>query len=362
MKRRKWYAAVVPAAGLAAAAVYLSPYVSARENLPTLGPQVILHRATTALRLDAFRETLSYQNNLVPPEINLAQTFNFPLPDAGVRSIALYQDSPTAWRFEELNSSNTVVAVVARAKNRLVTYQASNNHRMVEHLRQGLSTPWTLWQVPDAASWTGRWTAKAATVRFAGHNAYRVTLRPVAHDLLIRRVTYWFEGKTFLPLGMQVTDQHHATVFSVRLESLSLGSQGAAAQPPSAGRFVSWRLPSALTGAAGRLTQTSSLVSPAFPRRLGPLARVSERETGGNALAVYGTGPGRIVVINTSARVFKGKPGTGFFHPISGYSRYEGVTDGVFTVVTFNYHGREIAMLSSRSQQQLARWAEAAWE
>ncbi len=362
MKRRKWNAAVVLAAALAAVAVYLSPYVSARANLPHLSAQTIFDRSSTALKHDAFAEVLSYRNNLVPPEINWARAFNLPLPDAGVQTIALYQNSPAAWRFEEMNGNNAVVGVVARSHDQLVTYQSSNNHRTVEALPPRFSAPWSLWQVPAEAAWRGQWLAVVSTQRLAGHPAYRITLKPRRPGTLIGRVIYWFDGRTFLPLGVEVTDKASAPVFSARLLSLSTGPQKASAKPPTAGRLVTWKVPPTVLSTASRISRAGRAGRPEpFPGRLGPLHRVSERQAGGNSLAVYGTGPGRVVVIGTSARVFKGQAGARFFHPVAGYAHFEGVTDGIFTVVTFHRSGREIALLSSRSQQQLARWAEAAW-
>jgi hypothetical protein len=77
-------------------------------------------------------------------------------------------------------------------------------------------------------------------------------------------------------------------------------------------------------------------------------------------LAVYGQGPGRVLVLVTPARVFRGQTGSSFFRPVPG-SPYREVTDGIFSLVTFHQHGREITVMSSRSQDQLVGWMKTAW-
>ncbi|NMP22395.1 LolA family protein [Sulfobacillus harzensis] len=359
MDRKKWYAIAVLAGGAAALTIYLAPYAEARQSLAPLGVNAILTKSWSSMEKVSFGETLSYQNSLLPPGTNLAGLFNLPLPGVSVTTINLYQNAPTSWRLEELNQGGTVVGVLARSHNALVTYRSASNERTMNHLPSFLRSPWSVWQIPEPTVWQKEWVGRASRTRVAGVPAYQVTLTPKNHKTLWGTITYWFQGQYFVPLGVQVTDRRGDTVFEAKATIYTQGAPGASARPPSAGRLVDWRPTPALANLSHTLSGPK--VPFTFPPQLGSLVRVSQRRAGGNALAVYGTGPGRVVVLITVARPFHGKDASRILKPVAGDPGFRGVTDGVFSVVTFRRHQHEITLIGSRSQSQLARWAKEEW-
>ncbi len=357
---RKWYAVAAITGGAIALAVYLAPYADARQSLAPLSVNAILKKSWSSLDRVPFGETLSYQNNLLPAGINLAGLVDLPLPSASVTTINLYQNSPRSWRLEEMSRGGAVVGVVARDNDRLVTYRSAVNQRTFEVLPESARSAWSLWQVPRPTLWRKDWVGRASRTRIAGVPAYQVTLRPKAGDTLFGSVTYWFQGRYFVPMGVEVKDRAGRTVFRAKTSVYTQGAPGSAANPPSAGRLVAWHV---ATGLAHLGTQFTGPKVPvhSLPPRLGPLKEINERRMGANAMAVYGDGPGRVIALVTPPRPFQGKDVHGLLQPVPGVKGFRGVTDGVFSVVTFAWGHEEVTLLGSRSQIQLARWAKAEW-
>ncbi len=362
MDRKKWYAIATLVGGATALAIYLAPLAKAEAHLKPMGANAIFRHSWASLRTDSFGETLTYQNSLLPPQVNLARLINLPVPDGSVTTINLYQNSPHSWRFEEINQADAVVGVVARDHNQLVTYQGQDNQRTISTLPAALQSPWTLWQIPAPGTWEKDWSASTAVTHIGNLPAYQVTLTPRVPGTLWGSVTYWFQGQYFVPLGVRVRDQSGSTVFSVKAAVFTEGSPGSSASPPSAGTVVAWHVSPALNQVTHQLAGSSNALPPApFPRHLGPLIRTSQRKAGDNAIAVYGTGPGRVLVLSTPAKVWTGRRAQSFLRPIRGSAQFRGVTDGVFSVVTFRRNRREITLMGSRTQTELARWAQSEW-
>ncbi len=362
--RKKWYAIATLGAGAAALAFFLAPMAIAHTRLRPMSANAVLTRAWRTGRQTGFSENLTYTNNLLPAQVQVPKLFNLPIPDGSVKSVNVYQQSPMSWRLEELNQNNNVMAVIARQQDRLVTYQAQNNHRIVAQLPGEASAAWTLWPIPSPQSLDGQWTATSGITSVAGIPAYAVTLRPRVPGTLWGTVTYWFQGQDFAPLGFRVTDRSGDTVLGARAVTFTPGNPGRASTPPTVGQVVAWHASPALSQAAGQLSlgSASALPTAAFPSTLGPLARGTVHQEGGTALAVYGSGPGRVLVLSSETKAWarRGRASS-FLRPVPGAPHDEGVTDGVWSVVTFPYHGREVTLMGSRSQQQLANWAASAW-
>lgn len=361
MDRKKWFALATLALSGAAVAIYVAPYARARQALAPRSANAIFRRSWSSLRHTPFSETLSYQNDLLPA-VNLDKLVDLPVPGTNVATINLYQQSPQSWRFEEMNSNAAVVGVLARQRNHLVTYQSARDQRTVSVLPSFLRSPWSLWQVPQPGAWARAWRAHVATAWIAGTPAYQVTLTPRESHTLWGSVTYWFQGGSFIPLGIRVDDHAGDVVFQVKAQRMTTGSPGASAALPSAGRLVAWHASPALAQVTRRLAASRASAPVMFPAALGPLREVTSRQAGGNAIAVYGSGPGRVLVLSTPTRVWTGQEGRRFLRPVLGSSRFQGVTDGVFSVVTFREKNREITLMGSRTQIQLARWARSEWQ
>lgn len=342
--------------------VYLLPLIRPPAKLATLTASEVLRRSQAAMRHTQFTETVRYQESLLPGAINAAHLLNFPIPDFNVNTMVLYQASPLDWRLEEMNNQNAVVGVIARHHNRVVTYQPMNNQRSIDSLPNTLSSAWSLWPVPTISALNTSWTASVRVVRKLGHAAYQVTMKPSHQGTLWGSVRYWYQGKSFLPLGVSVTARGGDRVFSASVSSLQLRIPVKAASPPMVGRLVAWKVSPTLASLLQRAGRGTASSNQTFPSRLGPLSRVSDHQSGQNALAVYGSGPGRVLVLQTGTHLFNGQPGRTFFRPVGGFPQFEGVTDGIFSLVTFRVHNREVTLMSSRSQGELARWAKKAWQ
>ncbi len=362
--RKKWYAIATLGAGAGALAFFLGPMAVAHTRLRPMSAEAVLAHAWQSGRRAAFSESLTYTNNLLPAQVQLPKLLNLPIPDASVKSVNVYQKSSMSWRLEELNQNNNIMAVVARNQDRLVTYQAQNNHRIVAQLPGQIGTAWSLWPIPSPHSLAGQWLTTAHITTVAGIPAYALTLRPRASDTLWGTVTYWFQGRDFAPLGFRITDRSGQVVFGVQAVTFTPGNPGRASAPPTVGHVVSWHASPVLAQAADQLSLGSAVSGPPpfFPKTLGPLARGTAREEGGTALAVYGSGPGRVLVLSSQTKAWaKRGRASSFLRPVPGSVQDQGVTDGVWSVVTFPYHGREVTLMGSRSQQQLAKWAASAW-
>lgn len=346
-------------AAIAGVALCLAPYVRAPERLAPMTANQVFNRARTALQHDAFSETLSYRNRLWPSSLTASGLGNLFVPNADVQTIALFQAGERHWRFEEINRTNNLVGVVARAGQRLIAYDSTSGNRMVERLKGALGRFCTVWQIPSELAWQGDWTATSAAGRFAGEPAYQVTLRPIETNTLWGRVTYWFSARNFLPLALSITDSHAQIVLSLRIDTFKLGVPAGAVVPPTAGRRIAPTAELQLLRASGRETLRDSV---AFPARLGPLARRSERQALGRAVAVYGAGPGEVVALATNAEALGHHRALDVLHPLEPSGRFWGATDGLLSVVTFRHGGREIVLMGSRSPRQLARWAQNAWQ
>ncbi len=356
MDTRKWLGfgtLAVLGAGLGFYYRFLRPSPSL---LPRLTVPQVFRKAHRALDRVEFSEILAYQNNLLPQSLNIPRLLNLPVPDSSVHTVALYEESPKRWRLQELNDNNAVVGVVARRGAKVIAYVAADNERTVEVLPKGMAT-WAPWGLPSFKTWH----SSVKVLRFDGRPAYRVTLTPLLPGTLWGSLTYWFDGSSFVPLGMRVKNAAGDVAFMARAQRLTLGPPGEGANLPTAGRQVAWRVSPIIAAVVGKVSSLSgSYPAIRFPPTLGPLARSSQHQVGDNALAVYGTGAGRVLVVDTAAAAFKG-PGAPFLHPVSALPGGRGVTDGIFAIVTFHRHGREVTLFSSRPQAIVAQWAKAAW-
>ncbi len=362
MNRKHWYAWVASGSLAVALGVYLFPLIRPPVKLAALTASQVFRRSRAAMTHNQFTETVRYQESLLPSAINAARLLNLPIPDSNVNTMVLYQASPWDWRLEEMNNQNTVVGVIARRHNRVVTYQPMNNERSIDSLPHTISSAWSLWQVPKVSALNWSWTASVRVVRKLGHAAYQVTMTPTRQGTLWGSVRYWYQGTSFLPLGVTVSARGGGAVLAATVSSLHKGIPAKAASPPMVGRLVAWKVSPALASLLQRAGRGTMSPNQTFPKRLGPLSRVSEHQSGQNALAVYGSGPGRVLVMQTASHLFKGRPGRTFFRPVRGFPQFEGVTDGIFSLVTFRVHNREVILMGSRSKDELARWAKNAWQ
>ena len=358
MERRKWVGWGVLVFVGAAFGAYYKYWRPSPTALSRLNAAQVFSRADKALHDDSFSEILAFQNNLLPLGLNISQLVNLPVPDSAVRTVALYEDSPTRWRMQELNVNNAVLGVVARAGTQVATYMAKDNERTLDSLPQGLAAAGSPWELPSL----NNWRSLVSRGRFADRRAYEVTLTPRNPGTLWGSLIYWFDGSSFLPLGMEVENRAGAVSLQASVQLLKIGFRGSGANLPLVGRKVAWKFSGTLSQAlekagpwSGRFPRVS------FPLKLGPLSRVSQHQVGNNALAVYGNGPGRVLVVDMGAKLFKG-PGAPFFHPLAGWPGSLGVRDGIFTVVTFRHQGREVTLFSSRPQSLVEKWAKAAWQ
>lgn len=362
MQRRKGLGAAVLVAMGVLTALYATGWLRPQATLKAMSTDQILSHARAALAHRAFTETFAYHNNVLPASINTSALANFPLPDGQTQTLVVYQASPRRWRIEEEAASQVINGVVARQNDVVTTYRAISNQRTVEHLPRAWASGWgSLWPLPSGAAAASGWTLTPGSGEFAGTASYEVVMKPRRPGTLWGAVTYWFDASNFLPIGVTVSDRLGQTVLSVRMSRLVLGAPGAAVRPPVAGQRVAWQASPVLGKVAGQLgASTGGMSGFKFPPRLGPLVRTGVHRTGPTALASYGTGPGLVMVLTTPVSAFRGQRGTSFFRSVPG-SPYRAVTDGIFTVVTFSSQGREITVMSSRTESQLVEWMQAAW-
>lgn len=363
MQRKNAYVGGLLGLGAVVLVGYFIGLARAQEHLARLTPQAILHKASLAVRDTPFAQTLRYRQTLVPTELNVSRLINLPVPDSNVTSLTLYEASPWKWRLEELDAQGIVVGVVARQREKLITYQALDNQRTImDPIPTGAKTAWTLWLWPNPVVAERDWTLHAQPGRLDGRPAYELMFRPKVAGTLMSTVRYWFSGRNFLPLGFSVSARDGQVVLSAETTSLSIGPVGGAADAPTVGRAVAWHVSPLLAHEvvdAGQMTAAQSSLR--FPSQFGPLPLVNQRRSAGASVAVYGRGPGQVVVLATNARAFKRDLGSSFFRPLAGYPQLKGITDGVLSLVTLKVGSREMTVMASRPQRTLARWANAAW-
>lgn len=360
MERKSWFAMASMTVAAVAVGFYLVPQVWAHKPLPQVSAKELLRRAKVSMARDGFAETLSYQNDMLPSQANLSAFFHLPIPDANVKTINLYQASPRHWRMEEMNSGDEILAVWARSKNAVIAYQGHNNQRTEMHLPATAETAWSLWQLPSQASLNTTWKAQVDTTTMANLPVYRLVLTPRNPGTLVGTVSYWFQGRYDVPLGFQVTDRSGDVVLSAKSRVFTEGHVKANATPPTAGRLVAWSASPALSRASRGLSRASK-VSLDFPSRVGGLALTSRRRVGSNALGIYGRGMNRVMVFESTGKLIDQKGAKEFLHPIKSNPGFQGVTDGVISIVAFHRGQVAMTLLGSHSQKTLAEWASRAW-
>lgn len=353
---------------MASAAVlgwYLAPYAEAHDSLPLRSAGSIFFKAKQSLKQDAFAETMSYQNSLVPASVNLAEFFNAPLPGASVATVNLYQNSPQQWRVEEVNAMSQVVGVVARENRHLVTYRADTHARVVTTLPAGSRSLESVWPIPTG-HWQRTWRAQVTRSLLATLPVYQVTLFPRATGTLFGSVTYWFQGRYFIPMGMAVTDRTGQTVFEAKTLVFTQGAPGASAKAPAVGHNTSYRPSNAAMRVVDLLASTTAHNPPVrAPLRLGPLPLARYKAMDSDSIAIYGDGARRVIAIAAPTKayhqVLRDQKLPSILQPLHGSDRFYGTTDAIVSVVSFREGTQQVILIGSWPKMTLMRWAKAAW-
>lgn len=360
VQRKMWYGLASATIGAGLLAAYVAPRAQASQPLPHRTASALFLRAQKSLNAGHFSETLQYQDALIPPFAKLDSYLGLPIPGPNVQSINLYVSTPSVWRVEEVGSSGNVIAVLGQRLNQLVTYQSAANTRMTTSVPS--SSEWrTLWgKFAQVTKGSGKWRTQVTTTTVASTPAYQLRLTPVHNTTLLGSVTYWFQAAYGNPLGMAVTDRSGQTVWSARATEFTKGPTGGAAHLPSGGKEVAWH-PTSAVMTFGRKMSSAAPPSLSFPGHLGPLPLTSHKVLGGAAVAVYGEGIGRVMVVQTRHGLVPRTRVKEWLNPVKGHPGYRGITDGLWSMLAFRQGTTAITVIGSRTLGVLATWTHSAW-
>lgn len=350
MDRGKWGALGLLAIGGVSLAIYLRPYLMTTPSVAPMAATTILEKTHQALQSAHVTEELNVTNRLVPPGFTSME--NTSLISGSIDQVTWFSQGQNRWRLEE-STSGQPVNVIARDNNRLVSYNASTNRRVWAPIARGGSS-WSIWPLPSTSDWEAYWDARVGTGKVGPWGAYQVTLTPKEQGTLVGHVTYWIDAQHFIPLGIEITDRSGQSVLFVKAKKVQWSANPTNVLPPSAGQLVRWS--STLMGQNG-----GTDVQLPLPSHLGPLSLTAERRMGSNQIATYGTGAGRILVWVTTANAFSYQKSQTVFRAVPGDPGYRALSDGILSVVTLHVGHREVTLVASRPQSQLARWAKTVW-
>lgn len=339
--------------GVVLAGAVIAPEAMPATAAPIKSAAFLLHRAQRAVHDGNYAETFSFHSGPLPPA---ARTLSLAFPKgltANAHIINLYNANGAHWRVEETTPQGRLVRIVAQRANlvRNVSARGTTTARA-----QGSRLQWGL-----PHHWATRFRAAVLSTHMAGVPVYQVTLVPkgTAQSGNVASIRYWIQSRYYTPMGMQIMSKHGHDLFSLKARIISEGTPGPSAKLPPIDHAIYHPNRDQVQG---KTISLKTRLLPSLPSRLGSLALTDQKIAGNNAVAVYGRGFARVMVIESRGGIVSHNPiAKKTERSLSGYPGFTSLNEGLWSTVSFRNHGVTVTLIGSREPDLLAKWASVAW-
>ncbi|WP_053958606.1 hypothetical protein [Sulfobacillus thermosulfidooxidans] len=328
--------------------VYVTPAAEARGTLPQESAQEIVQRSYSAVRQGNFVETLGLTHAQFAAE--WGPWVHKIMEDPATRLINFYEASPQLWRVDALTTNGKILSTLLANDGKIQLVNPQSHTRMLISTGLTAPLPWPIqWMVPTFKQ-LQEWKVNVSQTMVAGVPCYAVNLVNPLVPASLTRMTYFFQGRTDEPLGVALYRGRHLE-FQAKALVYSSGNPGPSVKGPALLN----------TYPMTHVEWSKGLDKHIVPEHFGPLTQTHVSKWPNQEVVRYGRGLNQIMVVVSSMQSAEAQACRRYHIPVHGYPGFSGITDGLWSTLSFRYRAHCISVIGDRPLGILAKWAKSSF-
>ncbi|OLZ09743.1 hypothetical protein [Sulfobacillus thermosulfidooxidans] len=348
--RKTQFMTVISALGAVVAGIliYVTPAAEARGTLPQESAQEIVQRSYAAIRQGNFVETLALTH--APFAADWGPWVHKVMEDPATRLINFYEASPQLWRVDALAMNGKILSTLLANDGKIQLVNPKSQTRMLVSAGANGALPWPIkWMLPTFKQ-LQEWQVNVGQTMIAGVPCYVVNLVHPRVPVSLSRMTYFFQGRTAEPLGVALYRGRHLE-FQAKALVYSSGNPGPTVKGPAL--LNTYRMT--------HVEWSKGLVRHIVPEHFGPLTQTHISQWPHQEVIRYGHGLNQVMVVVSSMQSAEAEACRRYHIPVQGYPGFSGMTDGLWSTLSFRYGAHCISVIGDRPLGLLAEWAKSSF-